>query len=53
MRGTFKFNNNHFPIQNIYIMEVKKDDQGQPIAVLKDTAIKDREDDYHTQCPMK
>jgi branched-chain amino acid transport system substrate-binding protein len=53
VRGPFKFNNNHFPIQNIYIMEVKKNDQGQPIAVLKDTAIKDRQDDYHTLCPMK
>jgi branched-chain amino acid transport system substrate-binding protein len=53
VRGPFKFNNNNFPIQNIYIMEVKKDAQGHPIAVLKDTAIKDRQDDYHTQCPLK
>jgi branched-chain amino acid transport system substrate-binding protein len=53
VRGPFKFNNNHFPIQNIYIMEVKKNDKGQPISVLKDTAIKDRQDDYHTQCAMK
>jgi branched-chain amino acid transport system substrate-binding protein len=53
VRGPFKFNNNHFPIQNIYIMEVKKNDKGQAISVLKDVAIKDRQDDYHTQCPMK
>ena len=53
VRGAFKFNNNHFPIQNIYIMEVKKDAKGEPIAALKDTAIKDRQDDYHTQCPLK
>jgi len=23
VRGPFKFNNNHYPIQNLYIMEVK------------------------------
>ena len=34
--GPFKFNNNHFPIQNLYIMEVKKDEKGQLKAVLKD-----------------
>ena len=28
VRGGFKFNNNHFPIQNLYIMEVKKDEKG-------------------------
>jgi branched-chain amino acid transport system substrate-binding protein len=53
VRGPFKFNNNHFPIQNIYIMEVKKGPNGQPVADYKDTAIKNRQDDYHTQCPMK
>ena len=53
VRGSFKFNNNHFPIQNLYIMEVKKDDKGSPKAVLKDTAIKDWKDPYHQECPMK
>jgi branched-chain amino acid transport system substrate-binding protein len=53
VRGSFKFNNNNFPIQNIYIMEVKKGPKGEPVAVYKDTAIKDRQDDYHTQSPMK
>ena len=53
VRGKFKFNNNHFPIQDIFMMEVKKNDKGQPISVLKDTAIKDSQDHYHTQCPMK
>jgi branched-chain amino acid transport system substrate-binding protein len=53
VRGSFKFNSNHFPIQNLYIMEVKKDEKGQPKAVLKDTAIKDWKDPYHQECPMK
>ena len=28
VRGSFKFNNNHYPIQNLYIMEVIKDEKG-------------------------
>jgi branched-chain amino acid transport system substrate-binding protein len=53
VRGSFKFNNNHFPIQDLYIMEVKKDEKGTLKAVLKDTAIKDWQDPYHQECPMK
>ncbi|SRR5713226_1805050 len=53
VRGSFKFNNNHYPIQNLYIMEVKKDAKGNLKAVLKDTAIKDWQDPYHQDCPMK
>ena len=53
VRGAFKFNNNHFPIQDLYIMEVKKDKKGTLKAVLKDTAVKDWQDPYHQECPMK
>ena len=53
VRGAFKFNNNHYPIQNLYIMEVKKDDKGTLKAVLKDTAIKPVEGRFPCQCPMK
>ena len=53
VRGSFKFNNNHYPIQNLYIMEVKKDDKGAPRAALRDIAIKDWKDPYHQECPMK
>src|SRR5262249_40519620 len=53
VRGPFKFNNNHYPIQNLYIMEVKKDEKGQLKAVLKDVAEKDWQDPYHQQCARK
>ena len=53
VRGSFKFNNNHYPIQDLYIMEVKKDEKGTLKAVLKDTAVKDWQDPYHQECPMK
>jgi branched-chain amino acid transport system substrate-binding protein len=53
VRGPFKFNNNHYPIQNLYIMESKKDDKGVMKAVLKDTAERDWQDPYHQDCAMK
>ena len=53
VRGSFKFNNNHYPIQDLYIMEVMKDEKGMLKAVLKDTAVKDWQDPYHQECPMK
>jgi hypothetical protein len=34
-------------------MEVKKDENGNLKAALKDTAIKDWQDPYHQECPMK
>jgi hypothetical protein len=37
----------------VYIMEVKKDEKGTLRAVLKDTAVKDWQDPYHQECPMK
>jgi len=53
VRGNFKFNNNHYPIQDLYIMEVKKDAQGNPQNVLKAVAAKDWQDPYHQECSMK
>lgn len=52
VRGPFKFNNNHFPIQNIYVTEVEKDGQGGMKLALKGTAATNWQDDYHQQCPM-
>jgi branched-chain amino acid transport system substrate-binding protein len=53
VRGKFKFNNNHFPIQDLFMMEVKKDEKGNPTSALKEIAIADWQDPLHTQCPMK
>jgi branched-chain amino acid transport system substrate-binding protein len=53
IRGPFKFNNNHFPVQNIYITEVEKDGQGGMKLALKGTAATGWQDDYHQDCPMK
>jgi len=53
VRGKFKFNNNHFPIQDLFMMEVKKDEKGNLTSALKEIAIADWQDPLHTQCPMQ
>jgi branched-chain amino acid transport system substrate-binding protein len=53
IRGPFKFNNNHYPIQDVYVTEVEKDGQGSMRLGLRGTAAKDWQDDYHQDCPMK
>ena len=53
VRGPFKFDNNHYPIQNIYLTEVVKDPDGSMRLALRGTAATDWHDVYHEQCPMK
>jgi branched-chain amino acid transport system substrate-binding protein len=53
VRGKFKFNNNQFPIQDMFMMEVAKDANGGLTSKLKEVVIKDWQDPLHTQCPMK
>lgn len=53
VRGKFKFNNNHYPIQDLYIVQIEKDAKGQMQSVLKGVAIKDWKDPHAPQCPMK
>ena len=53
VRGPFKFNNNHFPIQNYYLNEVAKDANGTLYNKLLGVALKDSQDVFHAQCPMK
>lgn len=53
IRGPFKFDNNQYPIQNIYVTEVEKDAAGKLKLALKGTAVENWRDLYHAQCPMK
>ncbi len=53
VRGPFKFDNNHYPIQNIYLTEVVKDPDGSMRLALRGTAEQDWRNVYHGQCPMK
>jgi branched-chain amino acid transport system substrate-binding protein len=53
VRGDFKFGNNHLPIQNFYLEEARKDDDGSYSLHTLSTIVKDSQDAYHAQCPMK
>lgn len=53
VRGPFKFNQNHFPIQNYYLNQVAKDASGRLYNKLLGVAIKDSVDAFHQKCPMK
>ncbi|MCC6195215.1 MAG: ABC transporter substrate-binding protein [Burkholderiales bacterium] len=52
VRGDFKFNNNNFPIQNMYVFEVAKDAKGRVNLKTIATPLKNHQDAYHTQCKL-
>ncbi|MGO8866561.1 MAG: ABC transporter substrate-binding protein [Alphaproteobacteria bacterium] len=53
VRGPYKYNNNHFPIQNFYATEIVKDKDGTLIEVNRGVILKNDEDAYHQACPLK
>jgi branched-chain amino acid transport system substrate-binding protein len=53
VRGTYKYGNNHFPIQNFYLQEVVKDAGGNLALKTVTTIVKDSQDKFHDKCPMK
>jgi branched-chain amino acid transport system substrate-binding protein len=53
VRGPFKYGNNQFPIQNFYLQEVAKDAQGNLGLKTMATIVKDSQDKFHGECPMK
>jgi branched-chain amino acid transport system substrate-binding protein len=52
VRGGFKFNTNHFPIQNFYLMKIAKNDQGEVVPALQGLIAADVKDVYADQCVM-
>ena len=52
VRGNFRFNSNHFPIQDMHMFEVVKDDKGRHTLKTIATPIKDHKDNYHTACKL-
>jgi branched-chain amino acid transport system substrate-binding protein len=52
-RGKFRFNNNHFPIQNFYLQEVVKDADGNLTMKMVETVLTDHKDIFASKCPMK
>jgi branched-chain amino acid transport system substrate-binding protein len=53
VRGDFKYGNNHIPIQNFYLQEATKADDGSFALHTVATIVKDDQDRFHDQCPRK
>ncbi|HUH86574.1 MAG TPA: ABC transporter substrate-binding protein [Pusillimonas sp.] len=52
VRGPFKFNNNHMPIQNYYAFQAVKTEGDNVVLKQIDTPLEMHQDIYHSQCPM-
>jgi branched-chain amino acid transport system substrate-binding protein len=52
VRGKFKFNSNHFPVQDYYLRVVRKDEKGRITNKLMGTIFTDHADAYVGQCKM-
>jgi branched-chain amino acid transport system substrate-binding protein len=52
VRGSFRFNRNGFPIQNYYLREVAKREDGVLITKTRATIMKDEPDAYASECKL-
>jgi branched-chain amino acid transport system substrate-binding protein len=52
-RGGFKFNTNHFPIQDLYLTKVAKRPDGLYETEIVERVVKDSADPYAAECAMK
>ncbi|MEZ5477751.1 MAG: ABC transporter substrate-binding protein [Thiolinea sp.] len=52
VRGAFKFGNNHMPIQNFYLREVVKDEEGRWTTKVVETVYSAHQDPYAGECKM-
>ena len=53
VRGAFKFNTNHYPIQNYVLRVIGRHNQGRIVNKTIGTVFKDRGDAYVQDCKMK
>src|SRR6476660_2594681 len=53
VRGNFRFNTNHMPIQNFYLQEAVKDADGNFVLKTVATIVEDNQDRFVTQCHMR
>jgi branched-chain amino acid transport system substrate-binding protein len=53
IRGAFKFNTNHFPIENFYLLETVKGEDGKLKQVTRATIYENHADAYASECAMK
>lgn len=52
VRGAFKFNNNHHPVEDFYLLNVQKDAQGRLVQVSEGVIAKAMADTFAKDCKM-
>ena len=52
-RGKFKYNTNHFPIENFYLLRIGKDSDGTFVRKIQKVVFADHADAYVGECKMK
>ena len=52
VRGSFKYGNNHFPIQNFYLRKVVKDSEGNYTTSIQKIVYTNHQDTYAKDCKM-
>jgi len=53
VRGSFRYGNNHIPIQNFYLIDAVKDPDGELSLKTVATIVENDQDRFHDKCPMK
>ncbi len=53
VRGKFRYNTNHFPIENFYLLKIVKDADGNYVRKIQSTVFADHADAYAGECKMK
>ncbi len=53
VRGKYTYGNNHMPIQNFYLREVVKDDDGNWTTKVVKTVYENHQDSYAKDCALK
>jgi branched-chain amino acid transport system substrate-binding protein len=53
LRGEFKFGNNHFPVQDFYLVKVAKRTDGKYQTEISEKVFDDYQDTYAKECEMK
>ncbi len=52
VRGSFSFNNNHYPIQDFHMLQVAKRDDGKYWTTHVRTVVEEYKDSFHQDCKM-
>jgi branched-chain amino acid transport system substrate-binding protein len=53
VRGDFKYGNNHMPVQNFYLQDAVKDQDGNFVLKTLARIVENDQDRFHDKCPMK